>query len=1144
MADEKFSQTISLIIQAIDETKGALGKATADLRTLNEASSVVSKGLGKTSDALKACENAYAAVQADVKKTAAVTKEMAGAAQVAAQAVDKESKSLDAAGASAEKSVGKFAKAKDGIRAIGDAAQGAIGAITGLIGTFATMGMPVIEAAQFERKIKEVGSISEATSTQLKDMADVARQMGKDTEYSALQAASGMKELAAGGLNAQEAMAALPDTLNLAMSDSMELAAAAEYAMGIMNGMQMQVKDLGHITDVLAQTSADSASSVSSLAEALSYAAPEAAAIKMPLEQTAAALGILHNNGIKASSAGTNFRGVITALVDPTEEAKRALAGMGVEIAKTADGSIDFFETLKRLHNANMTLAQSTQIFNKLNAGAALIFSNSLDKLTESTNNNIDSQGRAAKMAADFNATTVGTWRNFTSAMSDAAIEIGDKFRPAIESVLKTLTSFANGVANLAKEFPVTTKTLGFLLVGLTTFIALAGMAKVAAFTMGGGLEMMATGFTFVIGAVTRASVAIRGFSVANPILAALTGVVVVATAAWKVFGKTSLDSSKQHADMAEKINATREAAEKEVKSLKDLKESLLNTKQGSKEHADAEEKLARIVPGVNTELDNQGRILGTVKGQLDGNIQKLNEYIALKEKESQIQAALQLEQLARAYFDAGTAVEGYKNNLQKWYGVGQSSTSMLQNFWRGLNQLTGTYDKNIQSGSQMIENLDQQKTKFEEFLQKLANSGATIDQVSAMLNNIHLDEGTKNKIITQYGDMLKGMEAKAKESAEAVKDANNKSATKTATYSDEQLKEMASQWEQYAQKVKSITQEISGMQRGLNAELRDMSRSTMDDSKAWQDRKKEADGYYKASQDAIAAAKAAKNAGNNALAEQKMEEAKDNAIAAKDAYKDLNKEVKVNGEIIIPAAEAQKTAMDGVFKAGTQAIEVTKLQRQEALNGMAEIEKKIGFKAIKGQIGEVKAEWGQSWETMAQSADEKLQKIRTTMNGLIEQAQKWATVWQFADGSSKVVKGEGSTVTGVSESPKKYAVGGYTRRAGSLPGWGGGDRIRALLEAGEFIIRKEAVRKYGLGLFHALNSMTAGAGSIVKAKVGGLIPAISMSNPVKLQTGGSPGQAAVSKVVELRFGGGSLFGDAGSVDALLKNLETAGLAI
>lgn len=52
-------------------------------------------------------------------------------------------------------------------------------------------------------------------------------------------------------------------------------------------------------------------------------------------------------------------------------------------------------------------------------------------------------------------------------------------------------------------------------------------------------------------------------------------------------------------------------------------------------------------------------------------------------------------------------------------------------------------------------------------------------------------------------------------------------------------------------------------------------------------------------------------------------------------------------------------------------------------------------------------------------------------------------------------------------------ASGGFAPRRGRLSGYGGGDRIRALLEAGEFVVRKEAVSHYGADLFARLNAMS-----------------------------------------------------------------------
>lgn len=70
----------------------------------------------------------------------------------------------------------------------------------------------------------------------------------------------------------------------------------------------------------------------------------------------------------------------------------------------------------------------------------------------------------------------------------------------------------------------------------------------------------------------------------------------------------------------------------------------------------------------------------------------------------------------------------------------------------------------------------------------------------------------------------------------------------------------------------------------------------------------------------------------------------------------------------------------------------------------------------------------------------------------------------------------------------------------GFLGGYGGGDRIRALLEAGEFVIRKEAVKKYGTGLFSQLNDMKLPDLSM-RFSTGGLVPSSNQSNTFTFNT-------------------------------------------
>ena len=78
-------------------------------------------------------------------------------------------------------------------------------------------------------------------------------------------------------------------------------------------------------------------------------AAPVAAAAGMSVEETAAAMGALANNGIKASMAGTEIRGILAALSDQTPDTKNGLARLGVEVARYDNGQVNLIETLRRL---------------------------------------------------------------------------------------------------------------------------------------------------------------------------------------------------------------------------------------------------------------------------------------------------------------------------------------------------------------------------------------------------------------------------------------------------------------------------------------------------------------------------------------------------------------------------------------------------------------------------------------------------------------------------------------------------------------------------------------------------------------------------------------------------------------------------
>ena len=142
-----------------------------------------------------------------------------------------------------------------------------------------------------------VEAISGATGKELADLEEQAKELGKTTQFSAIQVSEGMENLASAGFEANEILKAMPGLLDLAATDNIELANAAEIAATAINGFGLEADDTGHVADVLAESAARTNASVESMGYSFKYVAPYSAALNVSMEQTAAAIGILSDAG-------------------------------------------------------------------------------------------------------------------------------------------------------------------------------------------------------------------------------------------------------------------------------------------------------------------------------------------------------------------------------------------------------------------------------------------------------------------------------------------------------------------------------------------------------------------------------------------------------------------------------------------------------------------------------------------------------------------------------------------------------------------------------------------------------------------------------------------------------------------------------
>lgn len=156
-----------------------------------------------------------------------------------------------------------------------------------------------------------------------------ARELSAVTQFSATQAAQGMEFLGRAGFKTTDIISAMPGLLDLAAAGALELGRAADIASNVLSGFQLQAKESNRVSDILALTAASANTNVEQLGDAMSYVAPVAAAFSKSVEETSAALGILGNAGIQASSAGTGLRGILANLATVTPAGRRCIARNG-----------------------------------------------------------------------------------------------------------------------------------------------------------------------------------------------------------------------------------------------------------------------------------------------------------------------------------------------------------------------------------------------------------------------------------------------------------------------------------------------------------------------------------------------------------------------------------------------------------------------------------------------------------------------------------------------------------------------------------------------------------------------------------------------------------------------------------------------
>ena len=279
---------------------------------LSQKQKLLKTAIEETSNKLTALKEAEKQAATEVGQKGKISQEQYQALCREIVATEQELKNLTKESMSANAKLASIAdvtgKVGEGAQSIGrNMSKGSV-AIVGL-GAAA-----VKTTADFESSMSNVAAISGATGEDLEALKSKAREMGSQTKFSATEAGDAFGYMAMAGWKTSDMIDGISGIMNLAAASGEDLATTSDIVTDALTAFRLKAEDSGHFADVLAAASSNANTNVSMMGETFKYAAPIAGALGYSVEDTAEAIGLMANSGIKASQAGTVLRKIMTSL--------------------------------------------------------------------------------------------------------------------------------------------------------------------------------------------------------------------------------------------------------------------------------------------------------------------------------------------------------------------------------------------------------------------------------------------------------------------------------------------------------------------------------------------------------------------------------------------------------------------------------------------------------------------------------------------------------------------------------------------------------------------------------------------------------------------------------------------------------------
>lgn len=533
----------------LDKVKSTHEDLKKEVDSLKEAYEESCKAAGKNSEESKQLKQELEKAEAQLAQTerqtgkleTAITSQEAATTQSRAALAQLELQLRDVNEELARQGFDEYAekaqKVGDVVTDVGQKMMVVTGAVT------AVAGASIKTTADFEAQMSKVGAISGATGEDFEKLTDKAKEMGAKTKFSASESAEALEYMAMAGWKTGDMLDGIEGIMNLAAASGENLGTTSDIVTDAMTAFGLKANEANRFANVLAAASSNANTNVSMMGETFKYVAPVAGAMGYSIEESAIAIGLMANSGIKASQGGTALRSIINRLATDAGASSKSLGALGT---LTDELGVEFYNADGSARSLNVVLSETREVWQGLTqeqqanygkiiagqealSGWLALMNSSPEDIAKVTDAITNCDGAAEKMANTMMDNLSGQVTILKSALEGVSITIGSILLPYVKEGVSWVQGLVDKFASLDERAQKVIVAVAAVVAGIAPLLLVIGKLITFSASVSSGLGTLSAAFARAGAGAVSAGTSTGAFST---ILAAITSPVGIAVAA------------------------------------------------------------------------------------------------------------------------------------------------------------------------------------------------------------------------------------------------------------------------------------------------------------------------------------------------------------------------------------------------------------------------------------------------------------------------------------------------------------------------------------------------------------------------------------------------------------------------------------